>query len=233
MLSAIAFATLTACGVPNANENSSSEVAIRRETPRQAAKPNEPYALQLAASPVGADKVEFNITTNAPLPVEVMADVTLAGLRDDETWIGAQERITLSQPTTVFVLDATQNGKMLPAGNYLAEVSYHKRWGADKNPAAREVPDLNANQVIKLGGSGETASHARNTAALQRWVMGEMDYGRRWSDGDLRAKLGNFERYESPNAVNSVIYYFPDADLSLFVDPRRGKVFTFKLGRVS
>ena len=173
------------------------------------------------------------MTTNAPLPIEVMADVTLAGLRDKETWIGAHKRITLSQPTTTYVLNATQNGKMLPAGKYLAEVDYYQRWGAEKNSAARDVPDMKAKQDLNLGGSGETASHARNAAALQRWVMGEMDFNRRWSDGDLKTKLGRFERYESPNAVNSVVYYFPEADLSLFIDPGRGKVFTFKLGRVS
>ena len=188
--------------------------------------------MKLEAKPTAADKVEFTVTTNAPLPIETMADVTLAGGKDEETWIGEQQKVTLDQPTSTFVLDTARNGKQLPAGKYVAEISYYQRWGA-KNVAAKDVPDMSAKQEIQLGGSGESATHAKSKAALQRWAMGEMDLTRTWSDAQLRARLGRFERYESPNAVNSVIYYFPDADLSLFVDPNRGKVFTFKLGRVS
>jgi hypothetical protein len=59
-----------------------------------------------------------------------------------------------------------------------------------------------------------------------------MDFNRSWTDSELRSKLGKFERYSTRNAVNSVVYYFPDADLSLFVDPDRHKVFTSRIGRV-
>ena len=193
---------------------------------------SDEYMIEVSAEPISDTRVEFTVTTNAPLPVQAMADVTLSGGSDEETWIGEQKRVTLDRTTTVFVLDTTVNGKRLPSGRYDAEIAYYSRWGSDDNPAARYVPDLAASQEIWLNGSGETTEHARNGAALQRWVLGELDLSRVWSDAELRSRLGRFERYESQNAILSVIYYFPDADISLFIDPARGRIITYELGRV-
>lgn len=190
------------------------------------------YQMTMTAAPIGDTQIEFTVSTNAPVPIQIMADVTLVGQLDHETWIGEQRKVTLDKPTTSFVLDTTSNGKRLPAGQYNAEVSYYARWGGANNPAAQHVPNLSASQQIALEGFGETAEHARDKASAQRWVLGEMDLSRAWSDAELRAQLGPFKSYESPNAIRSVIYYFPESDVSLFVDPARGKVFHYELGRV-
>lgn len=195
------------------------------ETP--AATP-EVYFVRLTAKPVAATKVQFTVTTNAPLPVQARADVTLAGLNNDETWIGEEQDVALEKPTSTFTLDTTQNGKRLPEGQYLATVDFI-RTGA--GPAGSIDADLSAHQEIQLGGSGEAAFHARSKAAMQRWVMGEMDINRPWSDAELRKKLGRFERGRAESGAFT--YYFPEADVTLFVAPARQKVLTFKLGRVS
>lgn len=218
---------LAGCDQPAANKSEGTQPTAR------VSKPPEAYFLKLKTRPLAADKVEFNVTTNAPLPIETMADVTLSGVKDDETWIGEERKVTLDRPTTTFVLDTSQNGKRLPSGKYVAEIDYFQRWGANSNPAARELPDMSAKSEVHLGGSGETASHARSKVAMQRWVLGEMDFNRPWSDAELRSKLGPFTCYDSTNAVLSQVCYFPEADLSLFVDRNRHKVFTSKLGRVS
>ncbi|MBX7501705.1 hypothetical protein K3181_09645 [Qipengyuania sp. YG27] len=189
------------------------------------------YEIIMSATPISDTQIQFIVSTNAPLPIEIMADVTLAGQLDHETWIGEQRKVTLDEQSTSFVLDTTLNGKSLPTGEYEAEVSYYARWGAARNPRASNVPDMSATQSITLGGSGETAEHAKAQARMQRWVLGEMDLNRVWSDAELQARLGRFESYDSPNAVRSVIYYFPDADVSLFIDPTRGKILTYELGR--
>src|SRR6185295_9265892 len=179
---------LASCGQPGSGDNGSKSSSAPT-------KPPEAYFLKLTARAVAADKVEFNVTTNAPLPIETMADVTLAGLADDETWIGEEQKVTLDRPTTTFVLDTAHNGKRLPTGKYVAEIDYFKRWGAINNSTAQDVPNMSAKQEIELGGSGESAGRARNKAAMQRWVLGEMDFNQLWTDEELKSKLGSFKCY--------------------------------------
>lgn len=221
----LSAALLWSCG-QRTSSNTEQQTSVAAPT-----RPTEAYFLKLKAKPVAPTKVEFTVSTNAPLPIETMADVTLVGLRDDETWIGEERKAILDKPITTFVLDTAQNGKRLPLGKYIAEIDYFQRWGADNNPAARNVPDMTAKKDIQLGGSGESTSHARSKAAMQRWVMGEMDFNRPWTDTELKSKLGPFERGRTHDG--SFTYYFPDADVTLFVAPARHKVLTSRLGRIS
>ena len=147
-------------------------------------------------------------------------------MKENETFIGNDDSVILRKPTTTFVINLVQDGKVLPKGSYVAEVSSFVE-GDVTAP-----PQFKAQQMLTLKGGSAAAGNVRDRNAMQRWVLGEMDFTRRWSDNELRSKLGKFESYTTPNAVNSVVYYFPDADVSLFVDPTRGKVFTSKLGRV-
>jgi hypothetical protein len=166
------------------------------------------------------------VKTNAHLPLDTYASVTPAGLKQDETFIGNDQSITLRQPTTTFAIDLVQDGKALPAGKYVASVE-----SVDKADLSAP-PQFAAHRDIVIPGPASESVNLRHRNSLQRWVLGEMDLMRPWSDAELRSKLGRFERYESPNAVNSIVYYFPEADVSLFVDPSRQKVFAAKLGRV-
>jgi hypothetical protein len=158
--------------------------------------------------------------------MDIYASVSPAGLKENETFVGNDDSVTLRKPTTTFVIELVQDGKELPKGSYVAEVSSFVK-GDVTSP-----PQFKAQQKLTLTGGTASAATVRDRNAMQRWALGEMDFARPWTDNELRSKLGKFERYETPNAVNSVVYYFADADVSLFVDPTRGKVFTAKLGRV-
>lgn len=216
-------------GSGGCNDGGQTNEAMAQEPDRAAQATINPadYSFNLDAHLISPQKVEFTVKTNAPLPMDVTADVGLAGLKDTETWLGSDMKdVTLEKPATTFVVDAVQyNGKPLPKGKYVAEVESNDK----SNPLAD--PKFVARKELILGSTGN-ASQARDRNAMQRWVLGDMDLNRPWTDAELRSKLGRFQRYDSPNAVNSMVYYFPDADVSLFVDPYRQKVLTAKIGQV-
>ena len=69
----VAMAALQSCEGPVENQQSASAA--------------EKFELAVDASPTGSDKVHFAVTTNIPLPVEVMATVSLTGQKDDDVYI--------------------------------------------------------------------------------------------------------------------------------------------------
>lgn len=190
----------------------------------------EEFQLTLEAREIEKEKIEFVISTNIPLPVEVMVDITLADLKPNDTWIGADDRIWLREPKTVFILDAT--GKNLPAGEYEANISYYQRWGwKNGNPEAENVPNIEAIKVISYKGTGGSASAAKEKDKLQKWVIEEVYMGYPWNLSFFIKNLGDFERYDSTLSRLHDAYYFPKADMTLLVNRVKNEVTVWRFGK--
>lgn len=192
------------------------------------------YELSVKARTLSSTKVEFTVTTNIPLPVEVMVGVDLADQRPDETYIGFTERLRLASPVTVHVLDTSEARKPLPSGNYEAVVSFYQRWGAKNgNPAAASVPDMEAKQLIVIEGSGESADLARSRNKMQMWVMENFVMNSPWNERYYIERLGNYEKSKATLSHLHDAYYFPRADMTLLVNRLKNDVTVWRLGRAS
>ena len=106
-------------------------------------------------------RVQFTITTNLPMPIEVAVGVELHGQKDDDIFIGYNEFISLSGPETVVVLDTAKADRPLPSGLYDAVVDFYPDWGAKKNPVAAKAPRLHAVRQFHLVGDGGSAAAAK------------------------------------------------------------------------
>lgn len=192
------------------------------------------YELSVKVRTLSSTKVEFTVTTNIPLPVEVMVGVDLADQRPDETYIGYTERLRLASPVTVHVLDTSEARKPLPSGNYEAVVSFYQRWGAKNgNPAAASIPDMEAKQLIVIEGSGESADLARSRNKMQMWVMENFVMNSPWNERYYVERLGNYEKSRATLSHLHDAYYFPRADMTLLVNRLKNDVTVWRLGRAS
>lgn len=226
MIGVAVFLT-AACGP--APQESADQVA---ETPIEAFEP-ESATLDLDARATGNTAVKFTVTTNMPLPVEVMASVSLAGQEGDDVYIGFDKRVTLDQPVTVFTLQG-DDAKQLPAGEYIAEVSFHQRWGTENgNPDAAEVADMDAQVPLTLkgfGGGAVSAAAAKRKNEMQRWVMSNLGMNEEWDRARFEERLGPSRKGPSTLSKLHDAYYFPEADVTLIVNRVRDEMTIWRLG---
>lgn len=193
-----------------------------------------PVELNVKARALDSTKIEFTVTTNIPLPVEVMIGVDLADQRPDETYIGYTERLRLASPVTVHVLDTSEARTPLPSGNYEAVVSFYQRWGAKNgNPAAAPIPDMEAKQLIAIEGSGDSADLVRSRNKMQMWVMENFVMNSPWDERYYVERLGNYEKSKATMSHLHDAYYFPRADMTLLVNRLKNDVTVWRLGRAS
>ena len=192
------------------------------------------YKISLAAKQVSDAGVEMKISTNLPLPVEVMVGVTVDGLRDEETYVGYNERITLSSANTTFLLDTAKSGRTLPSTSYLAEVSFYPKWGAEGNSAAQKAPKLDANAKLQLKTAGavsiSTAS-VNQQSERRKWIMENVHMRMPWNERQFVNKLGQFEKTAAEMSPQHDAYYFSGADMTLIVNRVRNEVTIWRDGR--
>lgn len=192
--------------------------------------------LNLDAVVTGDATVEFTVTTNLPLPVEIMADVNLAGQADDDTYIGFGDRMTLDKPETVFTLDGSDKD-ILPTGAYEAEVDFYPRWGAENgNPEAARAPRLTAMVPIEIKGNGTlpiTIEEANRRNSMQKWVMGTVGMNEPWDRARFEGQLGPCEKGPSTLSKLHDAYYCPEADVTLIVNRLRNEMTVWRLGKAT
>lgn len=187
--------------------------------------------LNISASEIRPHSVRLEINTNIPVPVEVMVSVSLVGQKPTDTWIGSDARARLEKSRTIYILDTSK--AKLPAGDYYAEVSFYKRWGASKgNPAASNIPDTEATTTVKLHGTGASASDVIRKNELQKWVIETVYMGYPWDLKKFKKRLGNFDLLRAEMNHHSA-YYFVDADMTLLVNNLLGTVLIWRMGQAT
>jgi len=193
------------------------------------------YKIGLTAKTVSNHQVEFNVTTNIPLPIEVMASVNLKGQNPDDTYVGYSKKIFLKESNQIFVLNTAS--KNLPRGNYIAEVTFYPRWGAKKgSPKASKLKKtISGSFEISLQGTSESAEEVQEINEMQRWVMENVIIGTPWDRKTFIGKLGNCQEFRvqnrNPNIIKS--YYFPKPNITIIVNIYKNSVVTWRKGKTS
>jgi len=115
---------------------------------------SEDFKISIEATPISQYEVSLNVKTNIPLPIEVMASVSIKGQNPKDTYIGVSQRVKLTSAEQTVKL----NGKSenLPSGEYLAEVTFYPKWGAKNGSAAakRINAEIIGQADVTLSGSG-------------------------------------------------------------------------------
>lgn len=226
IVGAVAALTLLGC---SRGEQGPAPVKQAPAAKTPAAKPE----ISLKATPISDHAVRFEVRTTLPLPVEVMADLNLAGQKPTDIWIGYQERITLTEPVSTFVLDTSKSDDILPSGDYEAGVAFYPRWGAAGNPAAAKAPELAATQTVTLTASGTSRAAAERKNVLQGWVMENVAMNTPWNEAQYVARLGRYQKRPSTMSHLHDAYYFPEADMTLIVNRLRNEITIWRLGNVT
>lgn len=208
--------------------------------PQRTAEPERVATQRLAPSlsvtPHALDKnrVELTIATNLPLPVTVATSIDLDGQAPTDTYIGYEGgRVVLQQPTTKIVFDTSLATKALPAGRYLASVSFHPKWGAEGNPDAQGAPELHADVPFMLQASGKSVAWATLRDRRQAWIMENLNSNAPWNKRAFEQRLGASEKGPSDLSPLHDAYYYPGADVTLIVNRLRNEVSIWRLGRAT
>ena len=230
----LAVSLFTACAQDE--KLGSSEVL---EAPSSTAPEEVPlhYTIDVSAKPVSDYMVEFTVNTNIPLPVEVMASIALKDQRPDETYIGNSERVRLTSSEQTFVIDSSQKNPLqpkLPAGDYMAEVTFYPRWGAENgNPKAKAVKeDISDSTEIRLAGSGESVSDAQARNESRNWVFENVIMGTPWDEQVFVQQLGKYEKITADRNLHEG-FYFPKVDMTMIVNTYKKEVSIWRIGRAS
>jgi len=204
------------------------EKSSRNEAPKAA----QECTLLIHAKSTSEYTVEFTVKTNIPLPVNVMAGISLKNQKPDDIYIGYSKKIKLTSPKQTFIIDASS--KKLPSGDYMAEVTFFPRWGAKKgNPKASNIKQQISDSVeLRLKGSGESSSDVDQRNKLQKWVMENVIIGTIWNKRTFVKQLGSYERIKADRNLHEA-YYFPEADMTIIVNIYKGTVSVWRMGRAS
>lgn len=201
------------------------------EAPVEAEEPTN-FEISVVASAVSAYVVALTIKTDIPLPIEVMASVSIKNQNPTDTYIGVSKRVKLTSPEQTITLDGESEN--LPAGEYTAEVTFYPRWGAEAGPQeAKKIKEVITGEAdIILVGSGESKSQADQRNVAQKWVFENVIVGTPWNESLLVEKLGQFSKSEADLNFHDA-YYFPGAGMTLIVNRLKNSVALWRIGRAT
>lgn len=200
---------------------------IKADSEAQVPASSEDFKISVEATPVSPYEVAVTIKTDIPLPVEVMASVSIKGQKPQDIYIGTSETIKLSVPEQTVILDGRD--ETLPAGEYTVEVAFYPGWGAENGSAeAKRIESEIVGQAdVTLAGSGASKAQtdAENNAKYnaREWVMMNVGIGTPWNEDQFVAKLGPFTKSASELNLTAApgflfdAYYFEKADMTIIV----------------
>lgn len=180
--------------------------------------------------------VEIIIETTIDGPIEVMADIGLRGQEPDDIYVGSGGRVTLDGASTTVVISTLDgDGANLPSGDYEVTATFYPRWGAENAPIrTQEITDLiEADPYqITLTGSGISSEAVLDRANKRQWIMLNVFPGMPFRDDVFDRNLGT--SIVLPSVIRRgqiAAWYFPKADVTVFVDTPSGNVATWRNGR--
>ena len=202
-----------------------TEIAVENAAPNN-------YSISVQATPTSAYVVSLAVTTNIPLPVEVMAGVSAKGQASTDTFIGVSKRVTLTSPEQTLEIDGASEN--LPSGEYTAEVTFYPRWGAENGTAQAKAitKEIIGAADVTLGGSGESKGQVDQRNIAQKWVMENVSIGTAWNEGQFVQRMGQFEKSASTLNLHDA-YFFPDTDMTIIVSRVNSTVATWRMGRAT
>ncbi len=195
----------------------------------------EEYSITISNSSFNEYSVAYEIETDIPLPVEVMISIGLANLKPAESAIGTSERIKITQSPFVHSLDISN--AELPSGMYETKVTFYSNWGAkNSNNGAKKIKgDITGKNQIELQTSYGTAEERKAKDKKQRWVIENVIIGTPWDIKKFNEELGEYEELKVTNRNPEIIkvYYFNEADMTIFVNKLKNNVATWRMGEAN
>ena len=190
------------------------------------------YSISVQATPISAYVVSLVVTTNIPLPVEVMAGVSAKGQAPTDTFIGVSKRVMLTSPEQTIEIDGTSEN--LPSGEYTAAVTFYPRWGAENGTeqAKAITQEIIGAVDVTLSGSGESKGQVDQRNIAQRWVMENVSIGTDWNESQFVQRMGQFEKSASTLNLHDA-FFFPDTDMTIIVSRVKNTVATWRMGRAA
>jgi len=194
----------------------------------------EAQTIAIKSASESASNVDVVITTDIATPFEVMVSVNLAGQKDDDVWIGRSTRANIRSLEQTISIPKLDQSKSLPSGNYIVEVNFYPRWGAEKSPASTKAikKNVSATLPIKISGSGKSSSAVAKQNENQRWVMENTAIGDSFVLASFQRKLGRSESTVVSNRNGIIVaHYFPESDITLFENTLKHTLVTWRLGK--
>lgn len=215
----------------SSRDTTEERLATKTEEPVDTEEPTN-FEILVEASTISAYAVTLTIRTNIPLPIEVMASVSIKGQKPTDTYIGMSKRVRITSAEQTVTLDG--ESEKLPAGEYMAEVTFYPRWGAENGPEeAKEIKEeIVGNADVILSGSGESKSQADQRNIDQLWVMENVTIGTPWNESQFVEQLGQFSKSEADLNFHDA-YYFPRADMTIIVNHLKNSVGIWRMGRAT
>lgn len=221
----ILMAVLVLC---SCSSNSNKDQTSSKEDKSLPANP----MIDLEATVKNESTVNFLIKTNIPLPVEFMASIDLKDQKPDEIYIGCSKIIKVESSPYSFDFDISE--QKLPSGEYNAEVTFHPQWVADNgNELAKNIiKKVMGSMSINLKTAYGSADERKKIDKKQSWVMDNVIVGTIWNVEEFVEKLGKYQELKVTNRNAKIIkvYYFPEADMTIFVSKPKKSVLTWRIG---
>jgi len=217
-------------------EKTVMQEAIVEETVMQEAPKNPKIDLFIKLKPENV--VEYKIETNIPLPIEVMVGLDATGGTDDDPAIGRTKRVLIDTSPFIYSLVATLDGlkpiqDILPSGKYDANVIFYPNWGAKNgNPAAKQIKsEVSVSKIVEL----ETISsieELRERMKKRWWGMDVAIYDE-WDRNKFTQHMGELQELQVTNKNPEIVkvYYFVEADMTVFVSKPLNQVLIWRLGK--
>ena len=183
----------------------------------------------------------YNIDTNIPLPIEVMIGIEPKGLSPDEPAYGFSERVKIEKSPMQLRREAKDKegfqSTVLKNGTYLADVKFYPLWGAKNgNPNAGKIKEkVVGTSIVEIGSfkkEGSIKSDLKKSKK-QSWGM-KVSVKDKWIEKKFIENLGKYQELETrgrdPKLVKT--YYFPEADMTFFINKPLKQVLMWKFGKV-
>lgn len=201
------------------------------------------YTISVTPRLLGGGKIELDIDTNIPGTIEVTADVSLAGQKDDDLVIGTDgQDVTLHNGHGKTVIDLVQavSGTPLPAGTYDAEAAFYPNWGFKDARSRKSGIDhqIHGGQRVVLGGAQKAQDVERrmkHADAVMDWILDHGKFGDRWAPKIWIRRFGPYVTLtepfldRDPRRVKQI--YFPDVDWTVVVNVHENIILTVDRGK--
>lgn len=192
------------------------------------------FGIKVYAEPKNSEIVQFKVETDIPLPIEVIASVDLKAQKPKDTYIGTSKKVKIVKSPFVFALDISKDE--LPSGEYDAVVTFYPKWGAEAGNTLpkRLESELKGSYAISLKSMYGSAQDRKGKDTKQLWVMSNVHTGMTWDKKKFVSKLGEYKEIEIKNRNPKIIkvYYFNQAEMTVFVNKLKNKVVTWRKGQV-
>jgi len=182
--------------------------------------------------------VEYKIETNIPLPIEVIVSLDATGGTDEDPYIGRSKKVLIDTSPFIYSLVTTLDGMtpiqdLLPTGKYNANVKFYPNWGAKNgNPAAKQIKSkVFASKTIELV-TTSSIGLLRQRLKKRWWGMDVAIYDE-WDRNKFTQHMGELQELQVINKNPEIVkvYYFVEADMTVFVSKPLNQVLIWRLGK--